>query len=84
MVSAGITKYKENDYRNLSIQLQKEEADLIINKVSRNLINAGIDEFFTIHDAIYTVKENLYLVKDELTYEFSKLGIRPTIKTKQL
>ena len=81
-VSAVITANKKDNYKDLALLLQRTESDIMINTVSRKLIENGNDEFFTIHDAIYTTKENVEIVYNVISDTYNNLGIKPTLTIK--
>lgn len=78
-----IRDFKENDYTNLAIQLQKAESKAIIHKCVRKIREENPDMFIsTIHDSIVCEPENINyissIIKDvfELNY-----NLKPGIKT---
>ena len=79
-VSLMVSKLKKDDYKDLACMLCRVESDLMINKVSRTLIDYNIYEFFTIHDAIYTTADNVEVVKKVVTEAFKELDLKPNIK----
>ncbi len=79
-----ITYYKKNCYKDLAIKLQRDESDIMINRVCRQLINSGIEEFFTIHDAIYCTIDCIDEAYNIILEQFKTINLNPTIKTKQL
>jgi hypothetical protein len=80
-VFALIVKLKEGNYKNLAIQLQKKEADIIIYKIGKRLMDLGI-WFVTIHDSILCKKQDLTTCQQIFEEEFRKLNLFPTIKNK--
>ena len=77
-----ISDIKKPNYKAVSEKLQKYEADLIINKIGNRLIEEGIINFYTIHDAIAVTRNNAVKVLEIMNEEFTKIGLRPTIKKK--
>jgi hypothetical protein len=75
-VAAAICKYKEKDYTELPLQMQKVEADLMINGVCSQ-IDKSIP-FITIHDSILTPLEHVQTVKNLIQSEFKKIGLSLT------
>jgi len=78
-VMSLILKMKEGNYKNLPIQLQKLEADIIIKGVSSELNNIW---FSTIHDSVLCYEEDYEMVKDCVVKHINKLGLNPKIKNK--
>ena len=79
-VSFMVSKLKKDNYKDLVCMLCRVESDIMINKVSRTLIDYNIFEFFTIHDAIYTTADNVELVFNLLVEKFNEMNLKPTIK----
>jgi hypothetical protein len=79
-ISAIIEKYKLTDHADFSIELQKIESRVFIDKIAKKMVSEGIIPF-TIHDAILVGKEHkeraLDIMKEILTEE---LGGCPKIK----
>ena len=79
-ISAIIEKYKESNHADFSIELQKIESHVFIDKIAKKMVSEGIVPF-TIHDAILVGKEHkeraLDIMKVILTNE---LGGCPVIK----
>jgi hypothetical protein len=80
-VFALVVKLKEGNYNNLAIQLQKKEADIIIYKIGKRLMDLGI-WFVTIHDSILCKKQDLTICQKIFEEEFRKLNLFPTITNK--
>lgn len=81
-VSKIISFYKKDDYCQLAIQLQKIEADIVINKIVPKLAEQKVF-VLTIHDSFLTTPENCELVEKTIKDEFKNLyGIVPTIRIK--
>ncbi len=80
-----IKKYKEKSFKNLSIQLQRLEADIILNSISARLTDEipGI-WFSTIHDSIVCLEEYKDYVEDVMWHEFKKRNMFPTLKNKMI
>ena len=73
-ISQIIYYYKSNDYKNLAIQLQRVEADIIINRISRRIVEEKPDCFIsTIHDSILTTRKNIKYVSHIIRDEFKKI-----------
>lgn len=81
-ISKVVDHYKTPCYKNLSIQLQKLEADLMINGVCKKLIEAKPEiNIYTIHDSVMTTPENIEFVKATIKKVFkNKIGKEPKIK----
>lgn len=82
-VSRIITETKKDNYKDLALMLQRNESEIMINQVSRILLENGNDDFFTIHDAIYTTKESKDVVLNVLFSVYENLNIKPTISIKE-
>ena len=81
-VSEIISFYKKEDYRQLAIQLQRKEAEIMINSISKRLAEKGIF-ILTIHDSILSTADNTDIIKQIIKDEFqNKYGLTPTIKIK--
>jgi hypothetical protein len=85
-ISHVISYYKQTDYRNLPIQLQKMESTLIIERVIGRLIEINPEIFvLTIHDSVITTEENVELVQTIIEEEFLKeLGTKPGVNIELL
>jgi hypothetical protein len=79
-VSEIISFYKKENYKNLAIELQRLESEVMITNVARNLIELGVNEFMTIHDAIFCTTQYYDIVKKEIVSAFSKYGLTVHIK----
>lgn len=77
-----ILHYKKEDYRQLAINLQRAEADLMINKVCKRIATERPDMFVcTIHDSILTTKENKSYICNVILNEFeNNYDLKPSIK----
>jgi len=81
-VSKIITFYKMEDYKQLAIQLQRKEAEIMINTITKKLAERNIF-LLTIHDSILTIPSNSGIVEAVIKSEFkNKYGLEPTIKIK--
>jgi hypothetical protein len=76
-----ISYYKKVNYKDLAIQLQRIEADIMINLIVPRLANKNIF-ILTIHDSILTIPDNVELVKEIIMNEFKKYNLQPTLKIK--
>ncbi len=81
-VSALIDLLKLSNYKFPSLLLQRAESQIMINNVSKRIINELPQFYFlTIHDSIFTLAEYENEVKSIILDEFDKnYGIRPTLK----
>jgi hypothetical protein len=72
-----INYYKLEDYRNLAIQLQNLESDMIIRTVCKR-INEEYPQILlsTIHDSIVCQEEFVWLVREVLQDEFKKINLK--------
>lgn len=77
-----ILHYKKEDYKQLAINLQKTEANLMINKVCKRISEERPDIFVTtIHDSILTTSENKDYICNIILNEFEKnYNLKPSIK----
>lgn len=80
-VSKIISYYKAPDYKKLAIDLQRVEADIMINYVVPRLAEEKIF-LLTIHDSILTIPDNVKLVQAAIMEEFKKFNLTPTLKVK--
>lgn len=74
--------YKKINYKDLSIELQRVEAEIMINSVLQRLAEKSIFGL-TIHDSILTTDDNIELVKEIIMDEFNKYYLIPTITVKR-
>ncbi|MEI7484588.1 MAG: hypothetical protein WCK13_07730 [Ignavibacteriota bacterium] len=81
-VAKIIDYYKSEDYKSLSINMQKEEVDIVIHKIVKRIYNEHPKMFIlTNHDAIYCTKEHIeYVMNVMLDEYFKKYNFTPTIK----
>ncbi len=77
-----ITHYKKEDYRKLAINLQRAEADLMINKVCKRISIERPEIFITtIHDSILTTEENKSYICKVILNEFERnFNLKPSLK----
>jgi hypothetical protein len=80
-VSDVIKHYKKVNYKYLSIELQKLEAEIMINSVVPRLLEKEVF-LLTIHDSILTTSENVDTVRKAILFEFRKYNLNPTLKIK--
>ena len=80
-VSDIISYYKKVNHKDLAIELQKIEADIMINSVVPRLAEKNIF-LLTIHDSILTTPGNADIVKEVILDEFKKSNLQPTLKIK--
>ncbi len=81
-ISEIIQLLKAEDYKDLSILLQKFESDAILNAVCKRIVKEHSKmPFFTIHDCIVVQEGNEEIVKKKMEEELYKyVGIKPTLK----
>ena len=78
-------KAVHDGHRKLAKSLQSAEADLIIDKVCGKLRRDGRVKFVTpIHDCLIFLPEDAAYVKSAMEDEFSRLGLHPRLKIKDL
>lgn len=77
-----IDHYKRENYKNLSIMMQKEEVDIIINRIIKRIYTEHRKMFvITNHDAIYCTEGDVKYVKRVMEEEYkAKYNFIPTIK----
>jgi len=85
-VSSIILFYKQTDYKNLAVQLQKSEADIMINKIVKRIAIEKPECFIlTIHDSILTTKDNKEYINKVILEEFgNSFNLKPSLKTEIL
>jgi hypothetical protein len=85
-VHSVVKKMKAEDYRNLSLSLQKFEASVIINEVFRRLANEYPDSCCVpIHDAVICEQQMVKRVQTIMEEEiYRAIGYVPTIKFREL
>jgi len=77
-----ILHYKSEDYKQLAINLQKAEANIMINKICKR-ISIERPEIFvsTIHDSILTTEENKEYICNVILSEFeNNFKLKPSLK----
>ncbi len=73
---------KEDNFKILPIELQKLEAEMMINTVAKILIEKGID-FIPIHDSFLITESNIEKVREIILCEFCKeYGVEPLLREK--
>lgn len=76
-----LAEIKKEDYRKVAWMMQREEADIIINRICRRIMKEAEGLFIsTIHDSILTVEDGKGIVVDIISEEFKKLDIVPKIR----
>ncbi len=77
-----VTDYKKKDYKQLAINLQRAEAEIMINKVCKRIAEERPEIFVsTIHDSILTTEENKGYICNVILNEFEKnFNLKPSIK----
>lgn len=81
-VAEIIKYYKKDDYKNLAIQLQRVEAEIIIHKIIPKLAEENIWAI-TIHDSILTTKKEAERVKQIMLNTIQdQLNLQPKIRIK--
>ncbi len=76
-----ISYFKKVNYKDLAIELQRVEADIMINSIVPRLAEKKIF-VLTIHDSILTTPNNAELVKEVIMKEFKKFNLQPALKIK--
>jgi len=81
-VSKVIEFYKEEDYTQLPISLQKAESEIMINDICKRISLERPDIFITtIHDSILTTEENERFISNIILDEFEeKYNLKPKLK----
>lgn len=81
-VAKIISWYKKDNYKNLAIELQRAEAEIMINGIVPRLAAKEIF-LLTIHDSILTTQENVETVSRVILEEFqNRYNLIPTLKIK--
>lgn len=77
-----ILHYKKEDYKQLAINLQRAEAEIMINKVCKRIAEERPEIFVcTIHDSILTTAENKTYICNVILNEFEKnFNLKPSLK----
>lgn len=77
-----IIDYKKEDYKRLAINLQRAEANLMINKICKRIAEERPKIFVsTIHDSILTTEENKDYICNVILNEFeNNFNLKPSIK----
>lgn len=72
--------FKKEDYSRLSIEAQRNEANIMLGEIAYRIICEKPNIYLTtIHDSIMVHKENVPFVKTIIEEEFDKYGLRPYI-----
>ncbi len=83
-VYAVIERYKENNQNELALELQRREADFMINTLSPILIEKNI-KFLTVHDSLMVSQKDAYYVHNMMKDTFiDYCGVTPTLKMTDL
>lgn len=77
-----ISYFKRVNYKDLAIELQRVEADIMINTIVPKLAEKKIF-VLTIHDSILTTPDNVELVQEIIKNEFKEFNLNPNIKIKK-
>ncbi|UPL48530.1 hypothetical protein [Hymenobacter sublimis] len=86
-VAGFIYDRKKHDYTQLPIDMQRMEAEIMIDGVIGEIAKGYYPQDFfalTIHDSVVTTRENAEYVKYLMQLEFAKFGINPTIQQENL
>jgi len=76
-----IAEYKrDNGYKALPTDLQYLESDIMLNHISKRLLDVGLTEFYTVHDAIYCTADIKETVEQVINDEFQAKGVTPHFK----
>jgi hypothetical protein len=76
-----ICEQKSSGYQELARNMQRAEANLMIDTVCLRLMKYHPEiPVVTIHDSILTTAEYLPTVKRIITEEFARMGLKPTLK----
>jgi hypothetical protein len=76
-----ICEQKSSGYQELARNMQRAEANLMIDTVCLRLMKHHPEiPVVTIHDSILTTAEHLPTVKRIITEEFARMGLKPTLK----
>ena len=83
-VYALINEYKEECYKNLSIRMQRTEANIILNNIGDELKQRNI-WYSTIHDSVVVMKEHQEEVKTWIISKFlDSVGVAPKVAAEDL
>lgn len=76
-----IQHQKEQDWRNLAREMQRQESSYMIGGVVRRLMDHHPEiPILTIHDSVLCPRQHLEVVERIMLEEFARLGVRPTLK----
>jgi hypothetical protein len=75
---------KAGDHSKLSILLQRQESEIMIQGAFTSIYNQGITEAVPLHDACYTTAEHVDACKAALMTAFKNYGITPNIRVNSL
>jgi hypothetical protein len=79
-ISSIIQNLKRDDHANFSIELQKIESKVFIDKICKVLVEEGIVPY-TMHDGLLVPKEHEFRTKEVMLEQLENvIGVRPTIK----
>ena len=72
--------FKKDDYAKLSIEAQRNEANIMLGEIAYRIISERPNIYITtIHDSIMVHPENVAFVKNVIEEEFDKYGLQPYI-----
>ncbi|MDQ7818374.1 MAG: hypothetical protein RDU14_15210 [Melioribacteraceae bacterium] len=81
-IAQVISFYKRDDYCRLAIELQRIEADIVINRIVPKLAEQKIF-IVTIHDSFLTTYDNCKVVEKTILEVFeNSYGLKPTVRIK--
>ncbi len=83
-ISEYIFDFKKEDYKKLSLLMQKMEADVFINGIGERMVKNNI-EFITIHDSLIVNKEDQLKTLEIMKEVFNeRFGVIPKFKIEEI
>jgi hypothetical protein len=79
-IGRTISEMKSGDHSKLSIALQKQESEIMIQGAFTSIYDQGISEAVPLHDACYTTSDNAFKCNAALQKAFKNHGIIPKIR----
>jgi len=80
-VAQHIKKHKAGNYKALALEMQRCEADLMIQGVCKRLSQTHpTAPLLTIHDSIMTTENYASLIRSAMIDEFKRFGVQPQIR----
>ena len=81
-VSAEISNFKSNDYKDLPEKLSYLESEIMLHRITPRLFAQGITTHFSVHDSFFCTPDVRDTIEAILMEEFAQYGVTPFVKDK--